>query len=102
MQVSHPSRTIFELPSDPSLGGALRSSTDMLPTYLSSTEHRNVGRLVLYEETLAIGAVFKRVGYLLKRFAPDERESIQQTTTGGVVEVYLFHQKINQINLATV
>ena len=76
VQVSDPSRTIVDLMSDPSLGGGLRSSADMLQNYLASKEHRNVGQLVSYAETLGVGAVFKRLGYLLERFAPDERNAI--------------------------
>ena len=76
VQVSDPSRTIVDLMSDPSLGGGLRSSADMLQNYLASKEHRNLGQLVSYAETLGVGAVFKRLGYLLERFAPDERNAI--------------------------
>lgn len=76
VQVTDPSRTIVDLMSDPSLGGGLRSSVDMLQNYLSSKEYRNIAQLVSYAETLGIGAVFKRLGYLLERFAPDEREAI--------------------------
>jgi len=76
VKVSDPSRTIVDLLSDPSLGGGLRSSADMLQNYLASKEHRNVGQLVSYAETLGVGAVFKRLGYLLLRFAPEEREAI--------------------------
>lgn len=76
VKVSDPSRTIVDLLSDPSLGGGLRSSADMLQNYLVSKEHRDVRQLLSYAETLGIGAVFKRLGYLLARFAPDEREAI--------------------------
>jgi predicted transcriptional regulator of viral defense system len=76
VQVTDPSRTIVDLLSDPSLGGGLRSSVDMLQNYLASKEHRDIGQLLSYAETLGVGAVFKRLGYLLGRFAPDEREAI--------------------------
>jgi len=76
VKVSDPSRTIVDLLADPSLGGGLRSSVDMLQTYLDSKEHRNVGQLLSYAEELGVGAVFKRLGYLLERFAPEEREAI--------------------------
>ncbi len=76
VQVSDPSRTIVDLMSDPSLGGGLRSSADMLRSYLGSKEHRDIGLLLSYAETLDIGAVFKRLGFLLERFASEEREAI--------------------------
>lgn len=76
VHVSDPSRTILDLFKDPSLGGGLRSSVDMLQNYLGSNELRNVGQLISYAETLGVGAVFKRLGYLLERFAPDEHDAI--------------------------
>ncbi len=76
VQVSDPARTIVDMLSNPLLGGGLRSSIDMLQNYLSSKEYRNVSQLVTYAETLGIGAVFKRLGFLLERFAPEEQEAI--------------------------
>lgn len=78
VQVSDPSRTIVDLMSAPSLGGGLRSSADMLRGYLGSKEHRNIRLLLSYAETLDVGAVFKRLGFLLERFAPEERDAIDQ------------------------
>jgi predicted transcriptional regulator of viral defense system len=78
VSVSDPSRTIIDLMSDPSLGGGLRSAVDMLQNYLASKEHRDVARLVSYAETLDVGAVFTRLGYLLAKFAPEEGEAIAQ------------------------
>jgi len=76
VRVTDPARTILDLMADPALGGGLRSSVDMLRNYLASKEMRNVGQLVQYAETLAVGAVFKRLGFLLYRFAPEESEAI--------------------------
>lgn len=87
VSVSDPSRTIIDLLSDPSLGGGLRSAVDMLQNYLTSKEHRDVAQLVTYAETLGVGAVFKRLGYLLEKYAPDERAAIarcaKSLTTGN-------------------
>lgn len=76
VKVTDPSRTIIDLLSDPSLGGGLRSTTDIFRSYLDSTEHRDVGQLVSYAQALGVGSVFKRLGYLLERFAPGERDAI--------------------------
>lgn len=76
VSVSDPSRTIIDLLSDPLLGGGLRSSVDMLQNYLASKEYRDVVQLLAYAETLGVGAVFKRLGYLLTMFAPEERAAI--------------------------
>ena len=76
VRVSDPSRTMVDLLSDPSLGGGLRSCVDMLQNYLASKEYRNIEQLLSYAETLGVGAVFKRLGYLLARYAPGERDAI--------------------------
>ena len=86
VKVSDPSRTIVDLMSDPSLGGGLRSCVDMLQTYLASKEHRNIEQLLAHAKTLGIGAVFKRLGFLLERYAPDEQKAIRkcaQSLTAG-------------------
>lgn len=87
VSVSDPSRTIIDLLSDPSLGGGLRSSVDMLQNYLASKEYRDVAQLVTYADTLGVGAVFKRLGYLLAKFAPEEEAAIarcaKSLTTGN-------------------
>ena len=78
VKVSDPSRTIIDLMSDPSLGGGLRSSVDMLQSYLASKEHRDIKLLMSYAKTLGVGAVFKRLGFLLTRYAPEEQDAIKQ------------------------
>jgi predicted transcriptional regulator of viral defense system len=78
VKVSDPSRTIVDLMSDPSLGGGLRSSVDMLQNYLASKEHRNIVQLMAHTEALGVGAVFKRLGFLLERYAPEEQKAIEQ------------------------
>jgi predicted transcriptional regulator of viral defense system len=78
VKVSDPSRTIIDLMSDPSLGGGMRSTVDMLKSYLASKEHRDLKLLMSYAETLDVGAVFKRLGFLLECYAPEEREAIKQ------------------------
>ena len=76
VQVSDASRTVVDLLADPSLGGGLRSSVDILQAYLASSKFRNVPQVVAYAKTLGIGAVFKRLGYLLEQVAPDEQAAI--------------------------
>jgi predicted transcriptional regulator of viral defense system len=76
VQVSDASRTVVDLLADPSLGGGLRSSVDIFREYLRLTAVRNVPQIVAYAKTLGIGAVFKRLGYLLEQLAPDEQAAI--------------------------
>lgn len=76
IKVTDPSRTIVDLMADPSLGGGLRSSLDIFSNYLASDDHRNVRQLTTYARTLGVGAVSKRLGFLLEQFAPEEHEAI--------------------------
>ncbi len=78
VNVSDPSRTILDLMADPSLGGGLQSSVDMLQSYLKSREYRDISLLMSYAQTMGVGATFKRLGFLLNRYAPEEAEAIAQ------------------------
>lgn len=83
--VSDPTRTILDLLSDPGLGGGIRTVTDMLNRYLKS-DHRDLVLLVQYAQRLGNGAVFKRLGFLLERLAPEATATLhqcQQQLTAG-------------------
>ncbi len=75
--VSNPTRTILDLLSDPALGGGIRSTKDMLINYLNS-ENKNLTLLIEYAARLGNGAVFKRLGFLLEKLAPDETTTKDQ------------------------
>ncbi len=72
VSVSDPTRTIIDLLSEPRFGGGLRPTVDVFLNYLRS-EHKNVDLLVEYAARLGNGAVFKRLGFLMERSAPDEQ-----------------------------
>jgi predicted transcriptional regulator of viral defense system len=76
VQVTDPSRTIVDLLADPKLGGGLRSTVDMLSSYLKTKDLSDLPRLVAYAEKLGNRAVFKRLGFLLQRLAPEETDAI--------------------------
>lgn len=76
VNVSDPSRTLLDLLADPALGGGLRATVDVLRTYLESKEFKDIKRLLDYTMQLKNGAVFKRLGFLLERYAPAEAEAI--------------------------
>ena len=80
VSVSDPSRTIVDMLADPPLGGGIRSTADMLNAYLRS-ENKNIKLLTEYAGRLGNGAVFKRLGFLLERSAPDEQEAIAACTS---------------------
>ena len=87
VMVSDSSRTIVDLLAEPKLGGGIRAVSDMLKEYLSS-KHCDLDGLIDYATQFNNGAVFKRLGYLLERFAPNEKAAIEacrgQLTAGKV------------------
>ena len=70
VSVSDPSRTIIDMLTDPKLGGGIRPVVDMFLSYMKS-EKKNVQLLLDYAKRLGNGAVFKRLGFLLERYAPE-------------------------------
>ncbi|MBI2470214.1 MAG: type IV toxin-antitoxin system AbiEi family antitoxin domain-containing protein [Planctomycetes bacterium] len=87
ISVSDPSRTILDMLNYPKLGGGIRSVADMFSNYLKS-ENKDLKLLIEYAKRLGNGAVFKRLGFLLERFAFDQTSFINdckaQLTTGNV------------------
>jgi predicted transcriptional regulator of viral defense system len=73
--VSDPSRTIIDMIYDPKIGGGIRPIVDMLNNYIKS-DNKQMDLLIEYARRLDNGAVFKRLGFLLERVAPQEKESI--------------------------
>ena len=71
ISVSDPTRTVLDMLDDPKLGGGLRSTVDILLSYLRS-EKKDTKLLIEYANRLDNGAVFKRLGFLSERFAPAE------------------------------
>jgi predicted transcriptional regulator of viral defense system/predicted nucleotidyltransferase len=86
VNVSDPTRTILDMLSNPQLGGGLRSTIDMFRNYLTS-EKKDLELLINYADQLANGAVFKRLGFLLEKYAGNEQDFIEQCrarlTTGN-------------------
>lgn len=83
---SDPTRTVLDMLSDPDLGGGIRSTVDIFTSYLKS-DKKDLGLLMEYAKRLGNGAVFKRLGFLLERFALDETGPIaecrKQLTSGN-------------------
>jgi len=73
MDVSDPSRTIIDLLDDPRLGGGIQHVSDILAEYFKSDE-RNTKLLVDYGDRLGNRTVFKRLGFLISRIVPGEKE----------------------------
>lgn len=71
VSVSDPTRTILDMLTDPKLGGGIRPTVDIFLSYLKS-ENKDIQLLIDYAKRLGNGAVFKRLGFLLERYAPDQ------------------------------
>jgi len=87
VSVSDPTRTILDMLIDPKLGGGIRPTVDIFLSYLRS-ENKNIPLLIEYAKRLGNGAVFKRLGLLLERYARDEESALNeckaQLTKGNV------------------
>ena len=77
VSVSDATRTILDMLNEPRMGGGIRSTVDMFINYLNS-ENRNMKILIDYSKQLGNGAVFKRLGFLLERFASEEQNAIDE------------------------
>ena len=100
ISVSDPSRTILDMLVDPVLGGGIRSVKDMLGNYLRS-ENKNLEQLIEYGERLGNGAVFKRLGFLLEKIAPDETKAIDECCKRLTAGNAKLDPKLNNIKLIT-
>ena len=77
VSVSDPTRTILDMLTDPKLGGGIRPTVDIFLNYLKS-ESKNIQLLIDYAKRLGNGAVFKRLGFLLERYAPDQEAALNE------------------------
>ena len=75
VHISDPTRTILDFLANPTFGGGMRHSADMLKEYIKS-EHKNLDLLINYAKLLNNKAVFKRLGFLLEQYAPKELAAI--------------------------
>jgi predicted transcriptional regulator of viral defense system len=76
VEVSDPARTIIDLMNDSAPGGGLRPTAEIFLNYLKSN-HKDMALLINYAEKLGNGAVFKRLGFLSEKLAPQEKETIE-------------------------
>ncbi len=77
ISVSDPTRTILDLLTDPVFGGGIRSVKDMFINYMQS-KNKNLEQLIEYGEQLGNGAVFKRLGFLIEKIAPNEIRALEE------------------------
>jgi predicted transcriptional regulator of viral defense system len=76
VQVSDPARTLIDMLADPGLAGGIRHLGEMLAVLLRD-QPEETAKLGTYASTLAIGSVFKRLGFLLQRDHPGQSALIE-------------------------
>lgn len=75
VNVTDPTRTILDMLNDPVLGGGSRPTVDVFRNYMGS-DKKDTNLLIEYADRLGNGAVFKRLGFIVERFAPSEKALI--------------------------
>ena len=98
--LSDPTRTILDMLVDPVFGGGIRSVKDMLVNYMQS-QNKNLEQLIEYGKRLENGAVFKRLGFLLEKTAPDETKIIEQCRKSLTAGNARLDPKLNNDKLIT-
>ncbi|OHC70988.1 MAG: hypothetical protein A3H93_19525 [Rhodocyclales bacterium RIFCSPLOWO2_02_FULL_63_24] len=71
VRLSDPARTLIDMMADPALGGGIRHVAEMLASLLHD-QPKEGAKLADYAAKLGIGAVYKRLGFLLQRDHPDQ------------------------------
>ena len=80
VSISDPSRTVIDMLTDPKLGGGIRPTVDTFMSYLKS-ENKNIQLLIDYAKRLGNGAILKRLGFLLERYAPEQEAALNECKT---------------------
>ena len=76
VNIADPTKTIIDMLADPTLGGGIRFTLDILQYYFESEMKDNV-TLEKYLQTYNNGALYKRLGFLLEKHFPHEEKMIQ-------------------------
>lgn len=86
IDVTDPSRTVIDLLADPTWGGGMRQVAEMIAEYFEGG-HSDNSLLVANGDQLGIGAVFKRLGFLIEEMdidAPELIERCLERRTAGI------------------
>ena len=77
IDVSDPSRTVIDVLAHPTWGGGIRQVAEMVTEYFEG-DHRDDSVLVEYGDRLGIGAVFKRLGFLIEEMGVDAPKLVER------------------------
>ena len=76
VKISDPTRTILDMVMYPQFCGGIRFVEEVLKNYFHSS-HKNVGLLIEYLEKITNGAAIKRLGYLVEKNFPEEKNLLE-------------------------
>ncbi len=77
IEVSDSTKTIIDCLNDPILAGGIRMTGDFLKNYFNSKE-KNPTLLLDYAKRMSNSAIYKRLGFLLEKYLPNEHELINK------------------------
>lgn len=77
IDVTDPSRTVIDVLAHPTWGGGIRQVAEMVSEYFEG-DHRDDSLLVEYGARLGIGAVFKRLGFLIEELGIDAPKLVER------------------------
>ena len=75
VSVSDPSRTIIDMLDSPEVGGGIRPTADIFAAYLKS-DNPDMDLLLAYAKKKGKGSIYKRLGFLLERSAPEQAKAL--------------------------
>ncbi len=91
VSLSDPTKTIIDMLDNPSIGGGIRPTVDMLTAYFESPE-KNEAALLDYAARMDNGGIFKRLGFIVENLYPKNTRLIQacqKHLTSGNVKIDL-------------
>jgi predicted transcriptional regulator of viral defense system len=87
LNLSDPTKTIIDMLDNPTIGGGIRPTMDMLSAYFESA-HKNEDTLIEYARRMENGGIFKRLGFIVERLFPINTRLLKachnHLTTGNV------------------
>lgn len=75
VQIADVTRTVLDMINKPELAGGVRGAVDILKKYMSSKE-KNLVQMETYLEKISKGVAYKRMGYLIEKYYPEEEQFI--------------------------
>lgn len=76
VNIADETRTVIDVVNKPELAGGVRLASDILKNYINSKQ-KNLQKMEIYLEKMGKGTAYKRMGYLMERYYPEENKFIK-------------------------